>query len=47
MFWADQMGLPAVRAAVLRYRDSGGAEFWTPAPLIEQLADANKGFYSA
>lgn len=47
MFWADQIGLRAVRDAMLRYRDTVGAEFWTPAPLIEQLAASNKTFYGA
>ncbi len=45
MFWADQIGLGAVRDAMLRYRDMVGAEFWTPAPLLDSLARAGKKFY--
>jgi 3-hydroxyacyl-CoA dehydrogenase len=45
MFLADQIGLAKVRATMLRYRDSVGAEFWTPAPSIERLAAEGKGFY--
>jgi 3-hydroxyacyl-CoA dehydrogenase len=45
MFWADQVGLPAIRDAILRYRDRVGAEYWTPAPLVERLAKENRGFY--
>jgi 3-hydroxyacyl-CoA dehydrogenase len=47
MFLADQIGLAKVRAAMLRYRDIGGAEFWTPAPLIDRLAAEGKGFYGS
>jgi 3-hydroxyacyl-CoA dehydrogenase len=45
MFWADQVGLPAIRDAVLRYRESVGAEYWQPAPLLEKLAAGGRGFY--
>jgi 3-hydroxyacyl-CoA dehydrogenase len=45
MFWADRIGLGAVRAAMLRYREVGGEEFWTPSPLLDRLARAGKGFY--
>jgi 3-hydroxyacyl-CoA dehydrogenase len=47
MFWADRIGLPVIREAMLRYCDVGGAEFWTPSPLIERLAQLRKGFYDA
>ena len=47
LFWADQIGLGRVRDAMLRYRDIAGAEFWTPAPLLERLALAGKTFYGA
>jgi 3-hydroxyacyl-CoA dehydrogenase len=47
MFWADRIGLPVIRDAMLRYCDVGGAEFWTPSPLIERLAHSGKGFYDA
>jgi len=47
MWWADEIGLPKVLEAILRYRDLVGAEYWTPAPLLERLAREGKGFYSA
>jgi 3-hydroxyacyl-CoA dehydrogenase len=46
LWWADQIGLIEVRDAMYRYRDSGGGEYWTPAPLLERLASEGKGFYS-
>jgi 3-hydroxyacyl-CoA dehydrogenase len=45
MFYADQIGLKTVYEALLKYRDQVGAEFFTPAPLLERLALAGKGFY--
>jgi 3-hydroxyacyl-CoA dehydrogenase len=45
MFWADRIGLAAIHDAMLRYCEVGGAEFWTPSPLIERLARLGKGFY--
>jgi len=47
MFWADRIGLASVRDAMLRYRDAVGAEFWTPAPWLDRLANAGKTFYGA
>lgn len=47
MWWADSIGLDVLRDKMLRYADLAGAEYWTPAPLIETLARAGKGFYSA
>jgi hypothetical protein len=38
--------LDKVRDAMLRYAATAGAEYWTPAPLIEQLVVAGKGFYN-
>jgi 3-hydroxyacyl-CoA dehydrogenase len=46
MFYADTVGLDKVYAAVLKYKDLVGAEYWRPAPLLEKLAKAGKGFYS-
>ena len=46
MFYADTVGLDKVYAAVLKYKDIVGAAYWTPAPLLEKLAKAGKGFYS-
>jgi 3-hydroxyacyl-CoA dehydrogenase len=45
MFYADQLGLRQVLAALERYRDTVGAEYFTPAPLLQKLADAARGFY--
>lgn len=47
MWWADSIGLDKVRDAMLRYAEMAGAEYWTPAPLIDRLAREGKGFYSA
>jgi len=43
MFWADSIGLKAVRD---RMREFGrrGAEGWEPATLLDRLADGGKGF---
>lgn len=46
MFYADTVGLGKVYDAILKYKDLVGAEYWTPAPLLEKLAKAGKGFYS-
>jgi len=46
MFYADTVGLKKVYDAILKYKDIVGAEFWTPAPLLEKLAREGKGFYS-
>jgi 3-hydroxyacyl-CoA dehydrogenase len=45
MFYADQIGLKTVYDALLKFKDQVGAEFFTPAPLLERLALAGKGFY--
>ncbi len=45
MFHADQLGLANVHAAILRFSDRFGPDFWTPAPLLAELASAKKGFY--
>jgi 3-hydroxyacyl-CoA dehydrogenase len=45
MFHADQLGLDRVLAGILRFRDQVGAEYFTPAPLLERLARQAKGFY--
>ena len=44
MFWADQIGLPALRDRMLEFKKQSGDDFWTPAPLLARLADAGKGF---
>ena len=44
MFWADSIGLKAVRDQMLAYKKQTGDDFWTPAPLLDRLAEAGKGF---
>jgi len=45
LFFADQLGLAEVRAHMLQFREQAGAEYWTPAPLIERLAAERGSFY--
>ncbi len=44
MFWADSIGLKAVRDRMLEYKKQTGDAFWAPAPLLDRLAEAGKGF---
>jgi len=44
MFWADSIGLREVRDRMLEFGRRTGSDFWKPAPLLERLADAGKGF---
>ena len=44
MFWADSIGLKPLRDRMLEYKKQTGDAFWTPAPLLDRLADAGKGF---
>src|SRR2546428_715574 len=44
MFWASQIGLPKVRDKMLEFQKATGDAFWTPAPLLNRLADEGKGF---
>ncbi len=46
MFYADTVGTATVLARVMEYRNRFG-EYWRPAPLLERLAAAGKGFYDA
>jgi 3-hydroxyacyl-CoA dehydrogenase len=46
MFYADQVGLPVIYQALTKYCERVGAEYFTPAPLLEQLAHEGRGFYS-
>jgi 3-hydroxyacyl-CoA dehydrogenase len=46
MFYADTIGIKTVYDGLLKYRELVGAEFFTPAPLLERLAREGKGFYS-
>ena len=45
MFYADTLGLRTVLSRVHEYRARFG-DYWVPAPLIERLAAAGRGFYS-
>jgi 3-hydroxyacyl-CoA dehydrogenase len=47
MFWADQIGLRALRDKMNEFKKQSGDAFWTPAPLLERLANEGKGFTSA
>jgi 3-hydroxyacyl-CoA dehydrogenase len=44
MFWADSVGLRTLRNRMLEFKKQTGDLFWTPAPLLDRLADAGKGF---
>lgn len=44
MYYADATGLAAVHAAILRYRERFGPDFWTPAPLLEKLGHSGGQF---
>jgi 3-hydroxyacyl-CoA dehydrogenase len=44
MFYADTVGLPAVLARVKEYRARLG-DHWQPAPLLERLVAAGRGFH--
>ncbi|HEV8311165.1 MAG TPA: 3-hydroxyacyl-CoA dehydrogenase NAD-binding domain-containing protein [Methylomirabilota bacterium] len=44
MFWADQVGLPAIHDRLREYGRRTGDPFWTPAPLLVRLGEAGKGF---
>ncbi len=44
MFWADSIGLKSLRDRLLEFKKQSGDAFWTPAPLIDRLANEAKGF---
>ncbi len=44
MFYADNIGLKKVAAAVQRFAEGDGALFWKPAPLLLELAENNMTF---
>jgi 3-hydroxyacyl-CoA dehydrogenase len=44
MFWADSIGLRALRDRMLEFKKASGDAFWTPAPLLDRLANEGKGF---
>jgi 3-hydroxyacyl-CoA dehydrogenase len=45
MFYADEVGLGTLLERLQRYRAQVGAEYFTPAALIEHLAREGRGFY--
>ena len=44
MFHADMVGLTVVQDAVRRYQGEQGARYWTPAPLLANLAEREGTF---
>ncbi len=44
MIYADTLGLDNVYQAINKYRERYGDLYWTPAPLLEQLAKEGKTF---
>jgi 3-hydroxyacyl-CoA dehydrogenase len=47
MFWADSIGLRALRDRLLEFKKQSGDAFWTPAPLLDRRANEGKGFIGA
>ncbi|MBV8211131.1 MAG: enoyl-CoA hydratase/isomerase family protein [Burkholderiaceae bacterium] len=45
MFHADRVGLAEVHAAILKWKERFGPDFWTPAPMLAELAATGRGFY--
>lgn len=46
MFYAEQVGLPKVKAALDKYAGLVGEQYFKPAALIERLVSEGRGFYS-
>ncbi len=44
MFWGDQIGLKNLRDRMNEFKKQSGDAFWTPAPLLDRLANEGKGF---
>jgi len=44
MHWADHIGLDQVLATIERFRGEQGDAYWTPAPLLVELARAGRRF---
>lgn len=44
MYFADQIGLGPVLAIMNKYAEQQGPRWWTPSPLIDELARTNKKF---
>ncbi|WP_454688131.1 3-hydroxyacyl-CoA dehydrogenase NAD-binding domain-containing protein [Achromobacter aloeverae] len=47
MYYADRIGLPRILARIHAYAEQVGAQYWTPAPLLAELARKGAGFYSS
>src|SRR5438552_308691 len=47
MFWADSIGLRALRDRLLQLKKQGSDAVRTPAPLLDRLANEGKGFIGA
>lgn len=45
LFYADQLGLKEVLAAIENYCQQFGPDFWAPAPLLRELAAKGRNFY--
>ncbi|HOL64256.1 MAG TPA: 3-hydroxyacyl-CoA dehydrogenase family protein, partial [Accumulibacter sp.] len=45
LFYADQLGLPRLLATIEGYAERLGADFWAPAPLLQQLVADGERFY--
>ena len=43
-FVADTVGIKNVYDGICKYRDRYGDQYWTPAPLLEQLLSTDKTF---
>ena len=46
LFYADRLGAKHVLERICALRERFGAAYWTPAPALERLAAAGRGFYS-
>jgi len=44
MFYADSVGLKTIYERILEFRRTLDAQYWTPAPLLEELALAGSSF---
>ncbi len=44
MFHADRIGLPKVLETVRKYQLVQGSQYWTPAPLLEDLVSTRDSF---
>ncbi|MGH8750660.1 MAG: 3-hydroxyacyl-CoA dehydrogenase NAD-binding domain-containing protein [Burkholderiales bacterium] len=45
LFYADSVGLEKIYQDIIKLRARFGPDFWTPAPLLEQMARDGQGFY--